>query len=56
METLSQSALMYVSLPNCDILDKKTFEDTPEPNFYHWLGTDIPTDFKNNFLSCCNKP
>ena len=55
MKTLSQSALMYASLPNCDILDKKIFEDIPEPNFYYWLATDVPTDFKSNFLSCCNK-
>ena len=55
MKTLSQSALMYASLPNCDILDKKSLEDIPEPNFYYWLATVVPTDFKSNFLSCCNK-
>ena len=47
---------MYASLLNCDILDKKTLEDqdVPQPNFYYWLATDVPTDFWNNFLSSCN--
>ena len=54
--TLSQSVLMYASLLNYDILDKKTLEDqdVPQPNFYYWLATDVPTDFWNNFLSSCN--
>ena len=29
--TVSQSALMYASIPNCDVIDKKKLEHIPEP-------------------------